>query len=459
MNYKYQKSLFVFRRDLRLQDNTALIAALEQSQQVILVFIFDPIQVTIKNKFLSHNALQFMVESLQDLEIAVKNAQGKLYFFTGSNLNVLSKLMTEIKPEAVFLNKDYTPFSTQRDLQILQLCEKHQVDFRSYEDVLLLNPDEVQTKTGKTYQVFTAFFKNAENFVVAEPKIKHRFRPGCFYDKKIAHASKLSEIGKSLLPDLNPDLVTSGGSLIGNKILKNIIKFKDYAKIRDLPYLSTTHLSAHLKFGTVSVRTAFYEIVKSLGHNHPLIRQLYWRDFFTYIAHHNPHVFGHAFNPKYDHIKWEQDTHKFKLWCAGKTGFPIVDAGMRQLNQTGFMHNRLRMITASFLVKDLHLDWQLGEKYFASKLADYDPAVNNGNWQWVASTGCDAQPYFRIFNPWLQQKKFDPECKYIKTWVPELKLLSPKIIHSWFKDYDTQIAYPKPILDHSIAAKKAIKLY
>jgi len=455
----YQKSIFIFRRDLRLQDNTGLLAALKNSKQVALFFIFTPGQTTAQNKYLSENALQFMLESLSDLEIAIKNAGGKIYFFYGAADQIIKNLITQIKPDAIFTNQDYTPFSLERDDKIKALCEQHQVAFCQTQDLLLCDPDQTKTKTGKIYQVFTAFYKNAQNLIVREPNLKTRFHEDCFYNKPISGSIKLREIYQDLILKPNLDLVTNGGTPVAHKILKNLVKFKNYAQTHDFPALASTHLSAHLKFGTVSIREVFYSMIKNLGSGHTLIRQLYWRDFFTYIAYHNKHVFGHAFNQKYDQIKWSHDAHKFKLWCAGKTGFPIVDAGMRELNHTGFMHNRVRMITASFLVKDLQIDWQLGEKYFAQKLAEYDPAVNNGNWQWVAGTGCDAQPYFRVFNPWIQQKKFDLECVYIKTWLPELKLVSPKIIHAWFKQQDLEINYPKPILDHNLAAKQAVKLY
>jgi deoxyribodipyrimidine photo-lyase len=213
-------------------------------------------------------------------------------------------------------------------------------------------------------------------------------------------------------------------------------------------------LSAHNKFGTCSIREVYYIIAETFTHEHALIKELYWRDFFTHVAWNFPHVFGNSFHSKFDKLKWSKNLKTFKAWCNGLTGFPVVDAAMRQLNKTGFMHNRARMIAASFLTKDLHIEWRLGEQYFAQKLVDYDPAVNNGNWQWVASTGCDAQPYFRIFNPWLQQKKFDPECEYIKRWVPELKDLSPAQIHSWYNPKQKAPAdYPKPIVDHTQEAR------
>jgi deoxyribodipyrimidine photo-lyase len=264
-----------------------------------------------------------------------------------------------------------------------------------------------------------------------------------------------------MLPHENENLHVHGGAHNGQKILHRLKKCKDYLKERDIPALeATTNLSAYLKFGCVSPREAADAIKSHLGPHHPLIRQLYWRDFFYHIVAHNPSVFGHAYHKKYDHLWWSKSKADFGKWCEGKTGFPIVDAGMRQLNETGYMHNRVRMIVASFLTKDLHINWQWGEKYFAQQLVDYDPALNNGNWQWSASTGADAQPYFRIFNPWTQQKKFDPHCDYIKKWVPELAKVEPKIIHSWFKETSPVIkGYPRPMVDHEEERKIALKAY
>ena len=201
-------------------------------------------------------------------------------------------------------------------------------------------------------------------------------------------------------------------------------------------------------------------MLKNLGQASPLISQLYWRDFFTHIAYFSPFVFGQPFKERYKKLHWRNDKDQFEAWCSGLTGFPIIDAGMRQLNETGYMHNRVRLLVGSFLVKDLHIDWRLGEQYFAQKLVDYDPAVNNGNWQWVASTGTDSQPYFRIFNPWLQQKKFDSDCKYIKRWVPEIATISPKIIHTWFKSHTLYAnKYPEPIVDHTAESLLSKQLY
>jgi deoxyribodipyrimidine photo-lyase len=266
---------------------------------------------------------------------------------------------------------------------------------------------------------------------------------------------------KKILKHENKNIALHGGRKEGLKILKHITDFEEYEKIRDIPAYNTTLLSAHLKFGTLSPRETYHHM-QSLGRkaHTGLIRQLYWRDFWYHIAYFYPHVFGNAFHEKYNNLTWKQDEKGFKAWCNGTTGFPIVDAGMRQLNETGFMHNRVRMIVASFLIKDLHIHWLRGEQYFAQKLVDYDPCVNNGNWQWVASTGCDPQPYFRIFNPWLQQRKYDPACTYIKRWIPELKDVSTNAIHAWYKDKNRiESSYPAPILDHDVERGKTLAMY
>jgi deoxyribodipyrimidine photo-lyase len=238
-------------------------------------------------------------------------------------------------------------------------------------------------------------------------------------------------------------------------------RLTNYPETRNLPAVNgTSHLSAHHKFGTLSIRETHAAIVDAFGSHHTLINELYWRDFFTHIGYHFPRVYGSAFNTKYNAVKWDRNKSYYEAWCKGMTGFPIVDAGMRELNATGYMHNRVRMITASFLTKDLHLDWRHGERYFARQLVDYDPAVNNGNWQWSASTGCDAQPYFRIFNPWLQQKRFDPDCVYIKHWVPELSHLQPAVIHKLATSPSIRVVnYPKPIVDHSTESQKSKELF
>ncbi|MEM5878630.1 MAG: deoxyribodipyrimidine photo-lyase, partial [Candidatus Aenigmatarchaeota archaeon] len=263
------------------------------------------------------------------------------------------------------------------------------------------------------------------------------------------------EIG--YLKKLKKDYFIKGGRSQALKLIQKISKI-NYSENRNYPFLnSTTNLSPHNKFGTLSIREIYHEFKKT--GDIQLVNELYWRDFFIHIGYHFPHVFKQSFKEKYRKIIWFWDQKKFKLWCDGKTGFPIVDAGMRELNETGFMHNRVRMITASFLVKILGMDWKKGERYFASKLVDYDPSVNNGNWQWIASTGCDSQPFFRIFNPWIQQKKYDPDCIYIKKWVPELGKYAPKEIHNIEKINLNDKIYPNPIVDYKQSVKNVLQNY
>lgn len=462
--HKYIKSLFIFRRDLRLDDNTALIEALKNSQKVMCIFIFDPIQVGEKNSYRSIDCIRFMIESLIDLEKQLEKHDSILHIFYGDTKNILKELIASEKIEAIFLNHDYTPFSIQRDKKIENLCVNNKIDFKSYSDVLLNEPEATLKSDGKPYTIFTPYYKNASKLKIKEPiknKYNNYYKSQDHKNFTIKHVHEINnKIYNKVLSEQNilSNPAVHGGRINGLKILKDILHFKNYEQTHNIPNLPTTHLSAHNKFGTVSIREVYHAMKEDLG-NHPIIRQLYWRDFFTQIAFYFPEVFGHEFHEKYRNLKWSYDKKLFELWCEGKTGFPIVDAGMRQLNGTGFMHNRVRMIVASFLTKDLHIDWRWGEKYFAQKLIDYDPAVNNGNWQWSASTGCDSQPYFRIFNPWLQQKRFDPNCEYIKTWIPELKNINNKDIMAWHKNYSKYKIYHKPIVDHTIESKTSKNLF
>jgi len=455
---KFHKTLFIFRRDLRLHDNLGLIQAAQQSEKIIPCFIFDPRQISTSNAYKSDNAVQFLLESLLDLEQQIKNLGGTLYLFYDDSNDVLETLIAQEKFDAVFCNKDYTPFSTQRDKAIQDACNAHNVHFEQCADVLLNEPETVKTGNKTPYAKFTPFYKHCSTtFSVATPQTLKSIP---FYTKEIHHQQN-HELYRKFIQNLNPHIKIHGGTQEALKILHQLSDYKNYTNTHDFPALdSTTHLSAHLKFGTISIRQLYHAIRNALGNNHPLLRQLYWRDFFYHVAYNNPSVFGHAYIKKYNALWWANSTKNFAAWCQGITGFPIVDAGMRELNTTGYMHNRVRMIVASFLTKDLHIDWQWGEKYFAQQLVDYDPAVNNGNWQWAASTGCDAQPYFRIFNPWLQQKKFDPQCEYIQKWIPELKDVSPKIIHTLFKETSPSLKdYPRPIVDHAQESTLAKKLY
>lgn len=462
LNYNYvnvyfkkvhvKRAIFIFRRDLRLHDNLGLLAAQNAAEEVVLAFIFTPQQIE-NNPYRGDSCLQFMIESLEELADEVAQFKGKLYFFYGHPEQIVQQCVEKLNIDGVFVNRDYTPYSISRDKKIESICHQKEISFNMCDDLLLHPVEDTLKKDYKPYTVFTPYFHNASKLDVQRPQPNKNHR---YYSKPIPFSEPIS-----ILHEILPNRLRQfpGGRKACLAILKNLKKFSHYATERDIPALNqTTHLSAHLKFTTCSVREIFYAIRDQLGPHAELIRALYWRDFFTSIAYHFSYVFEGAFKKQYDALDWNGDKKLFSLWCEGKTGFPIVDAGMRQLNQTGFMHNRVRMITASFLVKDLHINWQWGEKYFAQHLIDYDPAVNNGNWQWVASTGCDAQPYFRIFNPWTQAKKFDPDCVYIKEWIPELATLSAKEIHGWDQAMP-EIDYPEPIVEHSSQAAKIISYF
>ncbi|NBD74343.1 deoxyribodipyrimidine photo-lyase [Patescibacteria group bacterium] len=454
----HQKTLFIHRRDLRVHDNTGLAAAVARSEAVVPCFIFDPRQVGEANAYKSERAVAFMAESLKELAESYTAKGGVLQIFEGEAHEVVKRLIQEEGIDAVFVNLDYTPFSQERDEKLRAVCEEHRVTFEGFHDLMLSgDPDDPRLKTqhGEPYKVFTPFFKNASASVTPE-------RPTELTATNL-FGGHLRGSDHDLLDQYREtDIVfpTPPGRSGCLSILKEAKRLKNYKDTRDLPSERTSRLSAHNKFGTCSVREVYAALKHELGAGHELLRQLYWRDFFIQLSYHFPHVYGSSFNAQYDAVRWEQDETRFAAWCEGRTGVPIVDAGMRELNATGYMHNRCRMIVASFLTKDLHLDWRWGERYFAQKLVDYDPAVNNGSWQWAAGTGADAAPYFRIFNPWLQGKKFDPDCAYTKTWLPELADLDPSLIHALDeKPLPDGVDYPTPLVDHRAEAAKAKELY
>lgn len=446
-----EKSLFIFRRDLRLVDNNALIAAIESSKQVIPIFIYDIFLLNNPNR--SKNAIQFMQESIHDLQGQLEEAGGKLFLFEGKPWLIVNRLLNdrELEVKSIFINRDYTPYSQKRDILISEVAKDRNVKFRIFSDLLLNEPESVVKKDGTPYTVFTPYYKKATEYLITTPK-KNILEN--IYSNPIDSELKFQKEDFQT----NPHTFIKGGRKNGLKILSEIHRFRNYEIERNFPAKQgTTFLSAHLRFGTISIREAYHKIYTQ--DILPLVRQLYWRDFYYYIGFHFPHVFNKPFRKKYKSLKWSDNKETFKLWCEGRTGFPIIDAGMRQLNKTGFMHNRVRMIAASFLTKDLLINWQWGEKYFARKLIDYDLSVNNGNWQWSSSTGCDPVPYFRVFNPWTQQRKFDPKCEYIKKYIPELRELSPKEIHGLEKWTPEELQYPKPIVDHSKARTRAIIMF
>lgn len=457
---KFQRSLFIFRRDLRLIDNLALLEASKNSKELVPVFIFDPRQLS-PHPYRSEPGLQFLFNSLKELEQDLLALGSKMIFLHGPAEEIISKLLTETKAEAVYCSKDYSPFSLSRDHAMQKACSAEKADFFALPNLLLNEPDDIRSQVGRPYTIYTPFAKACALKGVAIPITTIPTNLIKFDGGQNLPIFSVEEAKARYLPVENENLFVKGGRKEALAILANISKFAQYNEERNFPALSaTTGLSAHNKFGTISIREFFHAVSNSFDAGHTLCRELYWRDFLTHIGFNFPHVFKSAFNRAYDKVEWSDNDEQLEAWQTGKTGFPVVDAGMREMNETGFMHNRVRMIVASFLTKDLLIDWHHGERYFAKKLVDYDPAVNNGNWQWASSTGCDAQPYFRIFNPWLQGEKFDKEAIYIKRWVPELAGLKPKQIHQIYKEAIFRPAdYPAPIVDHSEQRTRAQRMF
>jgi deoxyribodipyrimidine photo-lyase len=441
-------AVFIFRRDLRLEDNTGLLAACEKYDQVIPLFCFDPRQADKdNNEYFSENAFRFMCDSLLEVNRHLEKRGSRLHVIANKPSKALKKLLADKDITAVYCNADYTPFSRKRDKQMKAICESQNVAFRRLHDICLTKPGSVLTNQGDPYRVYTPFADKARTQPIDKPR-RNNFR-----NVTCVQADYIHDTGtiKDYRPAGGKQIAQQGGRANATKKLRQIEKHANYDEDREVPAIEgTTRLSAHLKFGTISPREFYWTARKAFGVDHGLITELYWRDFYQHVIYHFPDVLGESFNDQFDDLPWRHNKDDFTRWKEGRTGFPIVDAGMRELNKIGWMHNRVRMIVASFQTKDLHIDWRWGEKYFAQNLVDYDPASNNGGWQWAASTGADAQPYFRIFNPWTQGKDYDPECEYIKEYVPELKDVDPSRIHA-IEDNGVPdgVDYPEPMVDHS----------
>lgn len=432
--------LFIFRRDLRIFDNTAFSAAVSECKNLFCIFILTPEQIGPKNTFRSDNAIQFMMESLDDLN---NQLHGKLAIFYGDNIKVIEKIKNKF--DTIYFNNDYTPYSIKRDTQIKEWCQKNNKDCKSFEDLLLSGDmNSVRANNGNIYTKYTMFYKKALTIKTKEP-----IKPGNF-ESKIG-ILKGDKIKKYLF---NPDLAERGGRTIALDILKGINKFKNYAQIRNTPSIQTTMLSAHLKFGTIGIRET-YQAMKNIT---TLVQQLYWRDFYMYIIFNFPNG---GTRPEFLDIDWNYSKEDFKKWCDGTTGCPIVDAGMRQMNKTGFMHNRARMIVATYLAYNLGIDWALGMKYFSQKLVDADWSNNVGNWQWTCGVEKWSNDYFKPMNMASQIARFDPECDYIKTWVPEVTSIPAKDLINWDLNYKKYpgIYYPPMDKDYKQARKDGIERY
>jgi len=445
------KSLFIFRRDFRIIDNTALNYCYKNSDKIIAIFIFTPEQVTKKNTYKSNNAIQFMIESLKNINVTIN-------YCYGDYLKVIHYFANKYKINNVYTNTDYTPYAIKRDKKINKLCKKLNVKFCLYHDITLYVPKTIVNQQNKIYQKFTPFYRlllSKSPKKINKQKIKNiKFR-------KVNNKYIVKNIYKFYKK--NSKINVNGGRNNALIILKKLNDFKKYGKNRDILNYETTHLSGYLKFGCISIREVYYYFIQKLGKSHDLVKQLIWREFYYHLGYGFINRFGISLKPDYDKIKWINNNTLLSKWQQGKTGFPIIDACMTEINTTGYMHNRGRLIVASFLIKNLHNDWRRGEKYFAQQLLDYDVLVNQGNWQWVAGTGADSQPYFRIFNPWTQSKKFDKNCEYIKYWLPNLKEVNNKHIHEWDKYYNlydlNKIKYIKPVIDYKKSREIALKMY
>jgi deoxyribodipyrimidine photo-lyase len=423
--------IFWFRRDLRLRDNTALYHALRSNRQVLPIFIFDP-QILDKLQNKSDRRVAFIHEALSDMQQELEQIGASLHVFHGSPTEIFFQLLATYKIESVFTNHDYEPYATQRDERVASLLKEHGAELLTFKDQVIFEKSEIVKDDGKPYTVFTPYSR----------KWKATLKDSDFAsfpsEKHLHNIIKQAPVPIPSLEKLG--FKASAEPFPKKKVEEELIVH--YGEKRDFPSINgTSKLGVHFRFGTISIRKA---AARAMQLSPVFLSELIWRDFYHMILWNFPQVGQHkAFKPAYDNIEWRNDEGQFEKWCEGNTGYPIVDAGMRELNATGFMHNRVRMIVASFLCKHLLLDWRLGEAYFAEKLLDFDLAANNGGWQWAAGSGCDAAPYFRIFNPYLQTKRFDPEFAYIKKWVPEFQ----------------EARYAKPIVVHEDARKRCLEVY
>ena len=416
-------SIFWFRRDLRLEDNIALYESISSKSNVLPIFIFDD---NILNELPNDDPrVNFIYQTLFDINLVLQKHNTSLLILKGKLEDVWDKLIQNYTIESVFINKDYEPYAIKRDQKLGEVLKANGIELHSFKDQVVFEESEVVKANGEPYTVFTPFKRKwlaLYNPLTLKPKItfENFYQENYPFPKKEDLGFKSSNI---YVKDFNLNGV------------------KTYAETRNFPILdSTSYLGPHLRFGTIGVR----QIISKLDPNNGVfLSELIWREFFMQILFHFPQVITGNFRPKYDGIKWLNKEEDFNKWCNGETGYPMVDAGMRQLNKTGYMHNRVRMVTAGFLCKHLLIDWRFGEAYFAKKLLDYELSSNNGNWQWAAGTGCDAAPYFRIFNPIEQLKKFDTSEGYINKWISE---------------YGTA-QYPEPIVEHKFARTRALEQY
>lgn len=433
---KQKITLFWHRRDLRLHDNAGLYHALQSGTAVLPLFVFDR---TILDKLeeKQDRRVEFIHQALGTMQEQLASMGSSLLVRYGNPADIWEELTQTYAIEAVYTNHDYEPYARERDEAIATMLNNKGIDFHTFKDQVIFEKEEILTGQGTPYTVFTPYSRKWKEKLHDSEEKGYYIKPYPTED----YFDRFFSTPTLPLPTLEVmGFEPVGEEFPGKKVRDELLE--KYADTRDYPAVpGTSRLSVHLRFGTVSIRELAR---KGLNHSDTWLNELIWRDFYHQILWNFPHV-GHdkAFRPEYDRMQWRNNEMEFKAWCEGKTGYPMVDAGMRELNATGFMHNRVRMVTASFLVKHLLIDWRWGEAYFAKKLLDFDLAANNGGWQWAAGSGTDAAPYFRIFNPTSQAQKFDPQLAYLKKWIPELNSLT----------------YPTPIVDHKMARERCLKAY
>jgi len=421
-------TIFWFRRDLRLNDNVGLHHALKEKGNVLPIFIFDS---EILDKLPKDDArVNFIHDRLSLMNEELKAHGSGLSIYHGKPLEIYQSLVEKYDITSVYTNRDYEPYATSRDQEIGEFLTSKNIEFKTFKDQVIFEMDEVTKADGNPYVVYTPYSRKwLEHYTTPKLSPSEDLLGNCVKSDSFPFLS-LSDIG------FEPTKIPVPNFIVNPKLIQ------EYEETRNFPALDqTSRLGPHLRFGSVSVRQMVIQAKKE--ENPTFLKELIWREFFMQILWHFPHTKDQAFKSKYDRIVWRNNEEDFKKWCEGKTGFPLVDAGMRQLNQTGFMHNRVRMLVGSFLCKHLLIDWRWGEAYFAEKLHDYEMASNVGNWQWVAGSGVDAAPYFRIFNPTSQIQKFDKKLEYIKKWVPDFQ----------------ELTYPQPMIDHKFARERCLTTY
>lgn len=471
---QYNSGLVWFRRDLRLTDNTALAAALSRCRRVYCAFIFD--RAILDELPAADRRVDFIHRSIIELDASLRKHGSRLIVRHANAADAIIQLAAQLDATAVFANADYEPYANQRDQQVSHALLAQRCELLQFKDHVIFEKSEVLTNGKTPFNVFTAYkncwLKKVSAFDLAERETgRHLDRLASVADAEpIPSLQQLGFVATNL-----DDLPLPAGEAGAQQMFGDFkSRIDSYEEARNFPAVrGPSYLSVHLRFGTISTReVARFACERSdSGGASVWLSELIWRDFYQMILWHHPHVVDHAYRPEFDRIEWETGAHAermFAAWCDGKTGYPLIDAAMAQINMSGYMHNRLRMVTASFLTKDLGIDWKRGERYFARQLNDYDLAANNGGWQWAASTGSDAQPYFRIFNPVTQSEKFDPNGDFIRRYVPQLTNFTAQEIHSpWLVSAERQRQagciigrdYPKPIVDHAEARQKTLKRF